>query len=158
MNEVERNEVNHLTALRGEQLGKIGGHDARHLTLETISVLDMCGSPVAVPIRAALNGTADAGAVRELRAYDLALLAWAFCAPEDEVLEVALDCTPAYSDPAIKAALKFTRGWQLADFRGVVPHVEAEMKALRAAFFEAAAPDYGGDSSKKKDTANAGCH
>ena len=156
MNEQERNEVNHLTAMQGETTGCIGGHAARHITIETISVLDMCGSPIAAPIRAALNGQAD-GAVQEIQPHDLAVLAWAFCAPEDEVLATALECTPAYKVPAVSAALRWTRGWTLADMRGVLPHVEAEMRALRAAFFESAAPDYGVKDTKKNATANAAC-
>lgn len=156
MNEQERNEVNHLTAMQGETTGCIGGHAARHITIETISVLDMCGSPIAAPIRAALNGQAAEGAP-VFRMHDLAILAWAFCAPEDEVLATALDCTPAYNAPAVQAALKWARGCQLSDLKGILPHVEAEMRALQAAFFESAAPDYGVKDAKKNATANAAC-
>lgn len=154
MNEQERNEVNHLTAMAGESPACIGGHVARHITLETISVLDMCGSPVAAPIRGALNGvTVDAAP--SIRLHDLAVLAWAFCAPEDDVLTTALECTPSYNVPAVKAALKFTRAWQPSDLKGILVHVEGEIRALQAAFFESAAPDYGQKDAKKNNTANA---
>lgn len=156
MNEETRNEINHMTAMAGESAARIGGHAARHITLETISVLDMCGSPIAAPIRFALNGQAAEG-IPVFRMHDLAVLAWAFCAPEDEVLEVALGCTPAYNEPAVKAALKWTRGWQLGDLKGIIPHVEAEMRGLQAAFFESAAPDYGVKDAKKKGTVSAAC-
>lgn len=154
MNEQERNEVNHLTAMAGESPARVGGYVARHITLETISVLDMCGSPIAAPIRGALNGVTAETAL-SVRPHDLAVLAWAFCAPEDEVLATALECTPAYNVPAVKAALKWTRGWQLADLKDILPHVESEVRALQAAFFESAAPDYGVKDAKKNNTANA---
>lgn len=156
MTDNERNETNHLTAMAGECPACIGSLPARHITIETISVLDMCGSPIAAPIRAALNGHAAEGAP-VFRMHDLAVLAWAFCAPEDEVLATALDCTPAYNAPAVQAALKWARGCQLSDLKGILPHVEAEMRALQAAFFESAAPDYGGKDAKKNTTANAAC-
>lgn len=154
MNEQTRNEVNHLTAMAGESSTRIAGHTARHLTLETISVLDMCGSPIAAPITAALNGRTEAEAPA-IRPQDVAVLAWAFCAPEDDVLATALSCTPRFNEPAVKAALLFTRGWSVADMRAVVPHVEAEVRALGAAFFESAAPDYGVPDAKKNTTASA---
>lgn len=154
MNEQTRNDVNHLTAMAGESTTRIGGHAARHLTLETISVLDMCGSPIAAPITAALNGRTESDAPA-IRPHDVAVLAWAFCAPEDDVLAVALGCTPRFNEPAVKAALQFTRGWSLEDMRAVVPHVEAEVRSLAAAFFESAAPDYGEPESKKNATASA---
>lgn len=154
MNEQKRNEINHLTALQGESPACIGGYPARHISLEALSVLDMCGSPIAAPIRAALNGQ-SAPPVAELHPQDLAVLAWVFCAPEDDVLAAALDCSPAYSEPAVKAALKWTRTWPLSAIKGVLPHVEREMLALRAAFFESAAPDYGQHDAKKNDTASA---
>lgn len=156
MNEETRNEINHMTAMAGENTARIGGHAARHITLETISVLDMCGSPIAAQVRGALNGKV-VEMTQEIRLHDLAVLAWAFCAPEDEVLEVALDCTPAYNVPAVKAALKWTRGWQLGDLKGIISHVEAEARGLKAAFFESAAPDYGVKDAKKKGTASAAC-
>lgn len=155
MTEQTRNEVNHLTAMAGETTARIAGHPARHITLETISVLDMCGSPIAAPISAALNGRQEQAAPT-FRPHDVAVLAWAFCAPEDDVLAVALACTPAYKDPAVKAALQFTRGWTFADMRAVVPYVEAEIRGLAAAFFESAAPNYGETDAKKNGTASAG--
>lgn len=154
MNEQERNEANHLTALQGEALAVVGGFPARHISLEALSVLDMCGSPIAAPIRAALNGQ-QPPPVASLRPQDLAILAWVFCAPEDDVLNTALDCAPNYVEPAVKAALKWTRVWPLSAVKEVLPHVERELLALRAAFFESAAPDYGQHDAKKNDTASA---
>lgn len=159
MTENERYEVNHLTAVQGEMPCKIGGREARHLTLETISVLDMAGSPVAAPIRAALNGVAmgEAAAAPEVHPHDLAVLAWAFCAPEDTVLGVALRCSAEYTAPAVEAALRYTRGWSLSEIGDVMPHVAREVKALQAAFFESGAPEHGERGSKKNSTGNAGC-
>lgn len=154
MTDNTRNEVNHLTAMAGEAPVTLAGHPARHITLETISVLDMCGSPIAAPVTAALNGKAEVAATT-FRPHDVAVLAWAFCAPEDEVLEVALSCTPSFSEPAVKAALQFTRAWSLAELRSIIPHVEAEVRSLGAAFFESAAPDYGVPDAKKNTTASA---
>lgn len=158
MTEDERNELNYVTAVQGEAPVRMAGHEARHLSMETVAVLDMVDSPVAAPLRAALNGAGGGEAPGVMRAYDLAVLAWVFCAPEDDVLGVALMCSPGYNVPAVKAALQYTRGWSVAEVSAVVQHLAAEMKALRAAVFESAAPEVPGDvGGKKKATGNVGC-
>lgn len=148
MNETERDTHNHLTALQGEQPHRIGRQQVRRVNLESISVLQMVGSPFAPVFNAALNGeTFQAPATT---AVDIAIFAWAHTAPEDDVLGVSLECAPDFTAPAVRAAMKYVRGWSTEEVVAVVEYAMRDARAVSAANFDMAAPDYGTGAGKKK--------
>ena len=148
MNDTERDTHNHMTALQGEQPHRIGRQQVRRVNLESISVLQMVGSPFAPVFNAALNGeTFQAPATT---AVDIAIFAWAHTAPEDDVLQIALQCTPDYADAAIRAAMRHVRDWSMQEVAAVIEYAMHDAKAVAAANFDMAAPDYGTGAGKKK--------
>lgn len=148
MNDNEREAINHLTALQGEVPHRIGDHHMRRITPESLGILQMVGSPFAVFFSAALNGekVTNAPAIQPL---DINVFAWAHCAPEDEVLAVALECAPGFAAPAHRAALRFIRDWSMDDIARVVEFALSDAAATRAAHFNAAAPSIGDSPAKK---------
>ena len=148
MNDTERNVHNTMTALQGEQPHRIGRQQVRRVNLESISVLQMVGSPFAPVFNAALNGeTFQAPATT---AVDIAIFAWAHTAPEDDVLQIALQCTPDFADAAIRAAMRHVRDWSMQEVAAVIEYAMHDAKAVAAANFDLAAPDYGTGAGKKK--------
>lgn len=139
---------NQMTALQGEQPTMVGKHAMRRVSLESISVLQMVGSPFASVFNAALNG--ERITAPSVNAMDLTIFAWCHSAPEDDVLQVALQCAPDFANPAIKAAMQYTRGWHVNDVASVVEYAMRDAQAVSAANFDMAAPDYGAPGGKKK--------
>lgn len=148
MNETERTIHNNMTALQGENAHKFGNVAMRRVNLESVSVLQLVGSPFAPVFNAALNGEA-VGEPPKYTAVDIAVFAWAHSAPPDDVLEVALTCAPGYAGPAIQAAMQYVRAWSMEDISRVVVYAMQDAKAVEAANFDMAAPDYGQKGSKK---------
>ena len=148
MNETERNVHNAMTARQGEQPSRVGKQNMRRVNLESISVLQMVGSPFAPVFNAALNGeTYQAPATT---AVDIAIFAWAHSAPEDEVLQTALQCAPDFAVPATRAAMQWVRSWSMEEVAAVIEYAMRDAKAVAAANFDMAAPDYGTPGGKKK--------
>lgn len=148
MNDTERNVHNAMTALQGEQPSRVGKQNMRRVNLESISVLQMVGSPFAPVFNAALNGERiEAPATT---AVDIAVFAWAHSAPEDEVLQTALQCAPDFAVPATRAAMQWVRSWSMAEVAEVIEYAMRDAKAVAAANFDMAAPDYGTPGGKKK--------
>ena len=110
--------------------------------------MQMVGSPFAPVFNAALNG--ETIAAPEVSAVDIAVFAWIHSAPEDDVLQVALQCAPDFAAPAIRAAMKYIRGWSMEEVAKVVEYAMADARAVVAANFDMAAPDYGTGGGKKK--------
>lgn len=148
MNETEREMHNHMTALQGENAGRVGEQIMRRVSLESVSVLQMVGSPFAPVFNAALNG--ETVTAPEVSAVDIAVFAWVHSAPEDDVLGVALQCAPDYATPAIRAAMQYIRGWSMEEVAAVVEFAMRDARAVAAATFDLAAPDYGTPGGKKK--------
>ena len=148
MNETEREMHNHMTALQGENAGRVGEQSMRRVSLESVSVLQMVGSPFAPVFNAALNG--ETVTAPEVSAVDIAVFAWVHSAPEDDVLGVALQCAPDYATPAIRAAMQYIRGWSMEEVAAVVEFAMRDARAVAAATFDLAAPDYGTPGGKKK--------
>lgn len=147
MNETEREAHNQMTALQGEHPTMVGKHAMRRVSLESISVLQMVGSPFAPVFNAALNGeSVDAP---QVSAVDLAVFAWAHSAAPDDVLGVALQCAPDFTGPAVRAAMQYIRGWSVDDVAAVVEYAMADARGVAAANFDMAAPDYGQGGKKK---------
>lgn len=120
----------------------------RRVSLESISVLQMVGSPFAPVFNAALNG--EKIDTPEVAAVDIAVFVWAHSAPEDDVLGVALQCAPDYVTPALRAAMRHVRGWSSEEVAAVVEYAMRDARAVSAANFDMAAPDYGTGGGKKK--------
>lgn len=137
-----------MTALQGEHPSRVGEQTMRRVSLESISVLQMVGSPFAPVFNAALNG--ESIATPDVSAVDIAVFAWAHSAPEDDVLGVALECAPDFTTPAVRAAMKYVRGWSMDEVAEVVEYAMRDARAVAAATFDLAAPDYGHGDSKKK--------
>lgn len=136
-----------MTALQGERPHRVGERNVRRVSLESISVLQMVGSPFAPVFNAALNG--ETMAMPAVSAVDIAVFAWAHSAPEDDVLGVALQCAPDYATPAVRAAMQYIRGWETGEVATVVEHAMMDARAVAAATFDLAAPDYGMGGKKK---------
>lgn len=148
MNETEREIQNHMTALQGEHPNKMGEHTMRRVSLESISAMQMVGSPFAPVFNAALNG--ETISTPEVSAVDIAIFAWIHSAPEDDVLAVSLQCAPDFTTPATRAAMKHIRGWSMEEVAAVVEYAMRDARAVAAAGFDLAAPDYGHGDGKKK--------
>ena len=141
--------VNAATALQGEAGHKLGGgHEMRRVSLESVSILQLVGSPFAPVFNAALNGEAVTE-TPAATAVDIAVFAWAHSAPADDVLQVALMCTPGYAAPAVEAAMRYIRTWSVDEVGEVLRYVMADAQAVQAANFDMAAPSYGEKNSKK---------
>lgn len=137
-----------MTALQGEQPGKLGERVMRRVSLESISVLQMVGSPFAPVFNAALNG--ESIEPPTTTAVDIAVFAWAHTAPEDEVLQTALQCAPDFTVPATRAAMQWVRNWSMEEVAAVIEYAMRDARAVAAANFDMAAPDYGTPGGKKK--------
>lgn len=148
MNDTERNVHNTMTALQGEQPSRVGTQNMRRVNLESLSVLQMVGSPFAPVFNAALNG--ETIAPPTTTAVDIAVFAWAHSAPEDDVLQTALQCAPDYALPAMRAAMQWVRSWSMEEVAAVVEYAMRDARAVAAANFDMAAPDYGTPGGKKK--------
>ena len=148
MNETERAIHNNMTALQGENAHKFGNVAMRRVSLESVSILQLVGSPFAPVFNAALNGETLED-VPKFTAVDIAVFAWAHSAPPDEVLEVALTCAPGYASPAVQAAMQYVRPWSMEEISRVVEYAIQDAKAVEAANFDMAAPEYGQKDSKK---------
>lgn len=136
-----------MTALQGETPHKIHGKEVRRLSMESLGVLQMIGSPFAAAFGAALNGQQPEHV--QPSALDSVLLAWVHAEDPDTVLEVALECAPGVAEPAAAAALRFIRGWSVAEVGEVIQFAMGDLAAVEAASYDMAAPDYG--HSKKND-------
>lgn len=148
MNEIERTVQNSMTALQGEQESRLGQQSMRRVSLESIGVMQMVGSPFAPVFNAALNG--ETIEPPTTTAVDIAVFAWAHSAPPDEVLQVALQCAPDYALPATRAAMQYVRGWSMEEVGAVVEYAMRDAQAVVAANFDMASPDYGVAGGKKK--------
>lgn len=148
MNETERAVINSMTAVQGELPNRVGGHDLRRVSLESISVLQLVGSPFAPVFNAALNGETVPPVKAD--AVALAVFAWVHSAPADDVLHTALECTADYNAPAVEAAMRWIRGWTVEEVGAVVEAAMQDAKAVEAANFDMAAPSLGGASGGKK--------
>lgn len=147
MNSTERELSNSLTALQGEQPSAVGEQKVRRVSIESVSVLQLVGSPFAPIFNAALNGeTVEQSPVAT--AVDIAVFAWAHSAPADDVLHTALTCAPGYAAPAVEAAMRWIREWRMEDVAKVVQLAMREAQAVAAANFDMAAPSYGADGKK----------
>lgn len=149
MNETERTIHNNLTALQGEAPHRLGEVSMRRVSLESVSILQLVGSPFAPVFNAALNGE-ELAEQPEFTAVDIAVFAWAHSAPPDSVLEVALTCAPGYAAPAVQAAMQHIRGWSMEDVGRVVEFAQRDARAVEAATFDMGAPNYGERGAKKK--------
>lgn len=141
MNTQERDIANHITALQGEMPHKVKDKTVRRLSMESLGVLQMIGSPFAAAFSAALNGQQPESA--QPSSLDAVLLAWVHAEDEDTVLEVALECAPGVTDPAIAAAMRFIRGWSVAEVAQVIQFALGDLTAVQAASYDMAAPNYG---------------
>lgn len=146
MNDTERDTANYLTALQGEQPNKIGDREIRRVSLETVSILQLVGSPFAPVFNAAMNN--EEAIMPKVTPVDVAVLAWIHGGDPDEVLNIALQCAPDFATPAIRAALQFVRKWSPEDMARVVEYAIADTRAIKAASFDVAAPDYPGVKKK----------
>lgn len=157
MDENTRTVTNHMTALQGEHphtltptpipaAELVRGYHVRRVSIESLAVLQLVGSPYAAAYTAALNGE-QAKQVRPGPA-DTAIFVWAHAEDPDKVLEIATQCTPEFADDAKVAALRFVRGWSIADASKVAAIAMGEATALQAAAFESEAPDYGQGTKK----------
>lgn len=146
MEKEERDAVNHMTALQGEQPCLINGHRVRRMSMESVGVLQLVGSPFAMAATQAMDGKRpEAPAVGGL---DAAIVLWAHAEDPDTVLEIAADCAPGFSRPATMAALRFVRGWSVQDAEEALAYAMREITAIRAANYDMAPPDLGGRGKK----------
>lgn len=146
MNETERELTNHMTAMQGEAPKTVNGHNVRRVDIESLSVLQLVGSPFAATFTAALNGAeVPAMATGPL---DIAMLTWVHAEDPDTVLRTALQCAPGMAEPAQEAALRFVRGWEVTAMLEVIAYAMDEKKALQASRFNMEAPDFGGGAKK----------
>lgn len=146
MNETERDIANHMTALQGEMEHVVNGCTVRRLSMESLGVLQLIGSPFAAAFSAALNGRTPEPV--EPGPVDSVLLAWVHGDDPDRVLEVALECAPGMCEPAVAAALRFIRGWKVEDVAKVIKYAMSDLVGVQAASYDMAAPDMGGGSKK----------
>lgn len=136
-----------MTALQGEAPHGVGGLRVRQVSLESLSVLQMVGSPLAPVLNAALSGTPLGDAAPAVTAVDISVICWAHVEDADEVLRVALQCAPGFDEPARAAALPFVRAWSMELVGEVMQRILGDANRVAAAAFEARAPEYG-DSKK----------
>ena len=142
MNDTQRDIKNHMTALQGENEHTVNGYKVRRLSMESLGVLQMIGSPFAAAFGAALAGQEPERV--QPGPLDSILLAWVHAEDADKVLEVAMDCAPGLAEPAVQAAMRFIRGWQVEDVAKVIKLAMGELAAVQAASYDMAAPEYGG--------------
>lgn len=128
---------------------RVGDMLVREACLESLSVLQLVGSPFAAVVNGMLNGKATAPA-GEVSMVDIAVMAWAHAAEAEDVLQVALQCAPGYAAPAVEAALRFVRGMSTADVQRIMEVLTRGMERIRAASFDAAAPEHGKGGKKKR--------
>lgn len=158
MQNTERQTANYLTALQGEKPCLVAGHRVRRVSIETLGVLQLIGSPFA----AAFNGALDnkRTPLPSSGPLDIAVMAWVHAEDPDKVLDVALQCAPGAEEPAYRAALQFTREWSIQSMYDLLGYATSELTALRASGFDVAAPELPG-ATKKKDApaapANSPC-
>ncbi len=154
MEQAERDAVNHMTALQGEVPHRVGEMNVRRLSIETLGVLQLVGSPFAAVFSAALRG--QPAAMPEVGAADIAVMAWVHAADAEEVLATALECSPGANAPAMAAALRFARGAGVPSALQVMRCVMSDLDALEASNFDMAAPELPG-GAKKNTASNADC-
>ena len=147
MNKEERELTNHLTALRGELEPMVNGFAVRRVSMESLGVLQMIGSPYAAAFGAALAGQTPERVTPG--PVDSVLLAWVHAEDADRVLEVALDCAPGLAEPAVAAALRFIRGWKVEDVAAVIRYAMGDLAGVEAASYDMAAPELGRGGKKK---------
>lgn len=145
MNQEEIETINEMTAMAGDAPHRVNGRLLRRLSFESLGVLQMVGNPLAEAVRRALNGGEPT--LPEMSALDLAVLVWAHAEDPDRVLQVALECSPVHPLPAREAALRFTRGWSLADIPLCTRAIMEDLTSDRAAAFRASAPETGGNDA-----------
>lgn len=146
MNETERETHRYMTALQGETPHTNGTQSMRRVSLESLSVLQLVGSPFAPVFNAALNG--EQAEPPKVSAVDVAVFAWAHSAPADEVLTTALQCAPDYTAPAVRAALQHIRSWKPDEVATVVQYAMRDAQAVTATAFDAESPFAGGGKKK----------
>ncbi len=149
MKDEERDALNRLTAVQGETPHIVGEVAVRRVSLESLCVLELVGCSLASRFASALNGQRQNETEAPSSLVDLALFLWAHVAHEDEVLRVALGCSPSHRMPAVAAALEFSRqAGGLQDVPALVEAITQDVLALVAANFGARSPFEG--STKKK--------
>lgn len=143
MDNDDRMRRNAETALQGERERVIGGVAVRPVSVESLSVLEMIGSPLVASIGAAVNGEPDpyGGADGRMQPgrvqmVDVLVFAWVHVADQDEVLRVALGCRSGLSDLAVEAALRWSRGVSMAEINAACNSMLQDVEALKAAAFE----------------------
>ena len=149
MNEQERNAANYMTAVQGEMPVRVGDMLVREANLESLSVLQLVGSPFAAVVNGMLNGKA-AAPEGEVSMVDIAIMVWTHGAEAEDVLQVALQCAPGYAAPAVEAALRFVRGRSTEEVKQAMEVLTRGMERIRAASFDAAAPEHGKGGKKKR--------
>ncbi len=147
MEQPERDTRNYMTAMQGTLPYCVRGYEVRKLSLETLIVLQMVGSPVAPVISAAMNGKKPSP-LNDLQMVDCVVIVWALTENPDDVLRVAHECAPGFAAPATTAAVQFTRGWSPDDVAAVINYVTEDLKATQAAAYDAEVPDMGGGKKK----------
>ncbi len=143
MHDEERHAINAMTTLRGEEPRDFGGFKLRPVSVESLSILSMIGSPFARAVTDSLLGGGD----REpapVSLADVVLFAWVHAADPDEVLRLALGCRVGVSDVVTESALRWSRGLKMEDLVAAVKSLTEDQAAIRAASFEPV------DSARKK--------
>lgn len=142
----EAESINAVTALTGEVPREVDGVPLRRINLEALGVLQMIGHPVGQMVADVLNGVKSQE--WEVTLPVLNELVWVLCEDEDEVLRVAVQCTPEDHRAATAAAFKFVRRFKRAGAAfDVIKAFYTDIIQLRASIFEAESPVEG--ESKK---------
>lgn len=147
MTNQEREALNEQTAFLGETPATVAGAGKlRRISAESLSVLQMVGSPFASVFSASMRGEQPEEIHPSIN--DICVFIWAHAEDADEVLDTALQCRPDCPTAAIRAAIRFCRQFELQDLGPLTQHIVGEALRLRAAAsFDAKAPDIG---AKKK--------
>jgi hypothetical protein len=146
MDEKQRDITNHMTALQGENEHTVRGYKVRRVSMESLGVLQMVGSPFAGVFSAALAGQEPEPV--QPGPLDCAIFAWAHAEDADTVLDVAMDCAPGVAEPAMQAAMRFIRGWSVEEVGAVIRLAKGELDAVQAASYDMAAPELAGGKKK----------
>lgn len=111
MDENERTALNEMTALEGTRRApEEHGVSIRHISMESLGVLELIGHPIAGAMHAVMNG--EERPTMKMGTVDLIELLWVLSEDQDKVLEIALTCTPVAKYPATKAAMTHIRKFE----------------------------------------------
>lgn len=142
MTEEERGALNEQTAVAGDgPLVSGDGVQVRRLSLESLGVLERIGHKVVGSVHAAMEGRAVDGV--QLGLQDVIELFWVLSEDPDEVLRVAMQCTPAAKAPVSEAALRYVRrfGDDLSVLKRLTAALGGEVLGIRAAAYDAEVPE-----------------